>query len=444
MLLTGELPEFCCNRGKRMIPSLPPYPKNINNILIDPTSIGVQGQFVTLPAPSSVCITGHTYHHRKIPNEWILAVQSMLDQNNPYVNSLKLFQQNFLCNAVLELRKNTSTGEVAAIMHADSIVNIHPHFENENDKDEKGDLYLPASFLGSKRCCLSYIAYALALAHCREKPSFFITMTTNLNWSEIRSQLQLRQNALEIALIVVHSFHSHLKKLKELLCVHLEKIIYIDDKSRLRELVKKYMIHNKQYLSRCLRNNKCIYQYSKPIIPETSINEKGFVQYCHHTQEDLWIVLYNPILISKLECHINFEVASTVHLLMYLYKYLFKGPDYVKFTINNTPNTIPEHLHKHNTKIANIDHTISQHINEFEDYINGRVVLVAPGAGELFYLRSILLHHAARTWNDLKKINRNIYNTYQEAAREMGLFANESESTLAMKRQLTIIIHQLN
>lgn len=133
MLLTGELPEFCCNRGKHMIPSLPSYPENINNILIDPTcsnlsrklnalfsftAIGVQGQFVTLPAPSSVCITGHTYYRillintpnhslhwyiyneqerytaardRKIPNEWISAVQSMLDQNNPYINSLKIF-----------------------------------------------------------------------------------------------------------------------------------------------------------------------------------------------------------------------------------------------------------------------------------------------------------------------------------------------------------------
>lgn len=61
------------------------------------------------------------------------------------------------------------------------------------------------------------------------------------------------------------------------------------------------------------------------------------------------------------------------------------------------------------------------------------MVLVAPGAGELFYLRSILLHCAAGTWDDLKNINRNTYNTYQETAREMGLFANKGKSILAMK-----------
>lgn len=210
--------------------------------------------------------------------------------------------------------------------------------------------------------------------------------------------------------------------MKELLRIHLEKVIYIVDviefqkrrfphayiivhvhpelpidqidkiilaelpheKSRLRKLVEKYMIHNKQHSSCCLQNNKCIYQYLKPITPETYINEKGFVQYRCRTQDDLWIVPYNPILISKLECHINFEVASTVHLFMYLYKYLFKGPDYIKFTINNTPNTIPENPDQHNTKTTNINPTISQRINEFEDYINGRYLSVPEAAWRIF------------------------------------------------------------
>ncbi|CAG8786566.1 41189_t:CDS:1, partial [Gigaspora margarita] len=63
---------------KRIIPSLPSYPTDINNIIDDSkcsnysrklnmlfsfTAIGVQGQFVTLPAPSSICITGRTYYH---------------------------------------------------------------------------------------------------------------------------------------------------------------------------------------------------------------------------------------------------------------------------------------------------------------------------------------------------------------------------------------------
>ncbi|CAG8819180.1 25339_t:CDS:2, partial [Gigaspora margarita] len=73
ILLNSELFKFCCNNRKRIIPSLPAYPLEINNILNDLnistysqklnalfsfTVIGVQGQFVQLPAPSSVSITG--------------------------------------------------------------------------------------------------------------------------------------------------------------------------------------------------------------------------------------------------------------------------------------------------------------------------------------------------------------------------------------------------
>ncbi|CAG8835649.1 24242_t:CDS:2, partial [Cetraspora pellucida] len=58
---------------------------------------------------------------------------------------------------------------------------------------------------------------------------------------------------------------------------------------------------------------------------------------------------------------------------------------------------------------------------------------VSPGTGELFYLRCILMHRAVRTWDDIKIFNNIVYLTYQETAREMGLFGNENESIFAMK-----------
>ncbi|CAG8847457.1 14959_t:CDS:2, partial [Gigaspora margarita] len=197
-LLTGELSEFCYNHGKRMLPRLLSYPMNIDNIinnyrcssysrkpniLFSFTAIGVQGQFVALSAPSTVCITGRTYHHmlpidtpnhslnwyiydeqeryitaqkQKIPNDWVSTIRTMLTQVNPYISWLRTFQRNFTYNTILELRKNSSTGEIAAIMHADNIVNIHPYFEDEIDENEEENLHLPASFLGSKRWCSSH------------------------------------------------------------------------------------------------------------------------------------------------------------------------------------------------------------------------------------------------------------------------------------------------
>ncbi|CAG8833013.1 30692_t:CDS:2, partial [Gigaspora margarita] len=475
-LLTGELSEFC--------------------------SIGVQGQFVTLPAPS-------TLKNKKIPNDWVSTIRTMLIQVNPYIN-----------------------------------------FKDEIDENEEENLHLSASFLGSKRWCSSHVANALALARSLGKLSFFITMTTNPNWEEIHSQLQPGQNALEITPIVVYSFHSRFKKLKELIRTYFEKVIYIieviefqkrgfshahvivcvqselpinqidkiimaelpREKSLLRELVEKYMIHKQQHSPRCLRNRKCIYNYPKPIIPETHVNEKGFIQYRRHMQEDLWVVPYNPMLISKLECHINFEIASTVNLFIansMPNQHINEFEDYINgrylsateaaWRIFRYPITmsdpsilaLPIHLPNANipqyTRYQNISSSVSlldryflrpldsfftqlKYTEYYENYILypfnpntihkdnfveqehpnvlkktvqkrttnkiTRIVLIAPGASKLFYLRTILLHRAVRSWNDLKIMNRNTYNTYQEVAREIGLFANESESILTMKEAI--------
>ncbi|CAG8695733.1 2544_t:CDS:1, partial [Ambispora leptoticha] len=161
-LLTGESSKFCCNNRKRVIPPLPVYPIEINDVLNDPnisassrklnalfsfTAIGIQGQFVQLPAPSSVSISGQTYHcilpanipnhsihwylydeqeryysarNREILYEWVSSVQNMLTLINPYVYSLQLLRDNFSSTAFLELQENTSIGEVATVIHANN------------------------------------------------------------------------------------------------------------------------------------------------------------------------------------------------------------------------------------------------------------------------------------------------------------------------------------
>ncbi|CAG8816579.1 7919_t:CDS:2, partial [Gigaspora margarita] len=374
------------------------------------TAIGVQGQFVTLPAPSTVCIMGHTYYRMlpiDTPNHslnWYI-----YDEQERYITAQKQKIPNDW--------ENSSTGEIVNIMHTDNIVNIHPrsiiiwrntdimprfisifssqyellqypllfshgtlgwhiknnynlsqidwyryrllqeqrflkfrrltseylvdmysrveeeYFEDEIDENKEENLHLPASFLGSKRWCSSHVVNALALARSLGKPSFFITMTTNPNWKEIHSQLQPGQNALEITPIVVLCVQS------ELPINQIDKIIMAElsrEKSPLRELVEKYMIHKQQHSPRCLRNGKCIYNYPKPIIPETHVNEKGFVQYCCHMQED--------------------------------FKNTSESKNYNRNDLGTTSaNSMP-----------------NQHINEFEDYINGRYLSATEAAWRIF------------------------------------------------------------
>ena len=40
--------------------------------------------------------------------------------------------------------------------------------------------------------------------------------------------------------------------------------------------------------------------------------------------DNRWIVTYNPYLLAKYESHINVEAVSKVHVVKYIYKYIFK------------------------------------------------------------------------------------------------------------------------
>ena len=62
---------------------------------------------------------------------------------------------------------------------------------------------------------------------------------------------------------------------------------------------------------------------------------------------------------------------------------------------------------------------------------------VHPTAGEQFYLRILLHHLPARSYNDLKIINNIAHNTFQSAAVALGYFSNEqSEAEFALKEAI--------
>ncbi|KAJ7918252.1 hypothetical protein B0H13DRAFT_2321577 [Mycena leptocephala] len=59
-----------------------------------------------------------------------------------------------------------------------------------------------------------------------------------------------------------------------------------------------------------------------------------------------------------------------------------------------------------------------------------RIQMVYPRHGDVFYLRTLLLHRSARDWVDLRTIDGIVYATYQEAARAMSLFDNRDEDSI--------------
>ncbi len=42
------------------------------------------------------------------------------------------------------------------------------------------------------------------------------------------------------------------------------------------------------------------------------------------------------------KCHINVEVSCTVNLIMYLYNYIFKGPDRARFHVGDSLDEIQD------------------------------------------------------------------------------------------------------
>ena len=57
-----------------------------------------------------------------------------------------------------------------------------------------------------------------------------------------------------------------------------------------------------------------------------------------------------------------------------------------------------------------------------------RLQIVAPRAGELYYLRALLLHRSAYSFEELKMVNGVHHRTFQEAAITIGLFEDRSEA----------------
>jgi hypothetical protein len=69
---------------------------------------------------------------------------------------------------------------------------------------------------------------------------------------------------------------------------------------------------------------------------ETSFTDHGYTEPRRRgtptdPNRDARVVPYNRKLLLKFRCHINVEVAASVEILAYLYKYIYKGPDLAYF-----------------------------------------------------------------------------------------------------------------
>lgn len=62
-----------------------------------------------------------------------------------------------------------------------------------------------------------------------------------------------------------------------------------------------------------------------------------------------------------------------------------------------------------------------------------RLQTIRPSQGEIFYLRTILQHRSALSFEDARTVSSHLHPTFQEAANAMGLFTNQNEAELAIQ-----------
>jgi hypothetical protein len=57
--------------------------------------------------------------------------------------------------------------------------------------------------------------------------------------------------------------------------------------------------------------------------------------------DNRWVLPYNPGLLMRYNCHMNVEACSSIKACKYLFKYVYKGHDHAKFSVE-TPRVINE------------------------------------------------------------------------------------------------------
>jgi hypothetical protein len=92
------------------------------------------------------------------------------------------------------------------------------------------------------------------------------------------------------------------------------------------------------------------------------VDKDGRVLYRRRNEADKMVVPYMPFLTQLMDCYVNVKITSTVNNFMYLYKYMFKGPDSTRYSIS--------------------DHNC--HVDNLKDFINARHVSASEATWRIF------------------------------------------------------------
>jgi hypothetical protein len=90
----------------------------------------------------------------------------------------------------------------------------------------------------------------------------------------------------------------------------------------------------------CMQDGECdATQMDKDLYPDYRRRDDGQVVEVRNTKLDnRWVVPFNPSLLMLYNCHINVKIYSSINVVKYLYKYIYKGPDGASYSVDKFDN----------------------------------------------------------------------------------------------------------
>ncbi|XP_058799201.1 uncharacterized protein LOC131668782 [Phymastichus coffea] len=282
------------------------------------------------------------------------------DEFNAIIMGRRLFQQ-WIVDSYVKVEKDRIQWckDHQKEIKADTYQGLHDYLQNStNDIDGQvgKTIILPSTFLGSPRHMQQSYQDAMALVARTGKPDIFLTMTCNPKWKEIQENLLPGQQACDIVARKRGLPHMHLlitlrSGYKITTPAMVNKFISAELPNKdtdpiLYDIVVKNMIHG-PCGDWCMVNNKCSKEFPKEFQNENIMDKTGYPHYQRsnngithellngHVVNNRWIVPYCRELLEMFDCHINVEIVSSVRVVKYLYKYIYKGHDAATVTIGN-------------------------------------------------------------------------------------------------------------
>ncbi len=102
-----------------------------------------------------------------------------------------------------------------------------------------------------------------------------------------------------------------------------------------------------------------------------------------HMVDNWWIVPYNFHLATKYHTHINVEICSSISIVKYMYKYVYKGLDRATTVVKRQVDTPGQ---ENNVQVV-ITNGAWQNRDEIKAYLEGRYVSASKASWRLFSVR---------------------------------------------------------